>query len=293
MAESPSRGPSQAAGFRGPGEVPRQASEPEILKTQRRNWLLWSLLLLGLIVVGIAFALIGASRVLSQPSRDLSAWVGPLLFGVISLVVLAQFYVAQKQAIIQGLEHELIQQKIEAELNRELSLLDPVTEVYNRRYLRALLGKEVSRAQRYSEQLAVMMVDITGFRRVNESLGYTGGDVVLRQIAHLIQTRLRNSDTIVRFGGDEFLVILPDTDEGGRQRLAVRLKESLEEWSHHSGMADFGLRFAIGGEGYAPARPIEEMLKRAEQRMVGDKVSQPESARGARPTAATTGKTPV
>jgi diguanylate cyclase (GGDEF)-like protein len=292
MAESPSRRPSEATGFRGPGEVPGQASEPEILKTQRRNWQLWSLLILGLIVVGIVCAVYQARLALSQSSRDLSALVGPLLFGVISLVVLAQFYVTQKQAIIQGLEHELIQQKIEAELNRELSLLDPVTEVYNRRYLRALLGKEVGRAQRYNEQLTVMMVDITGFRRVNESLGYTGGDVVLRQIAHLIQTRVRNSDTVVRFGGDEFLVILPDTDEEGRQRLAVRLKESLEEWSHHSGMVDFGLRLAIGVEGYTPGRPVEEMLKRAEQRMLEDKGSQPESARGARPAAAT-GKTTV
>jgi diguanylate cyclase (GGDEF)-like protein len=252
-----------------------QPLEPKtnLLKTRKRDFQMWSALVLGLGLFGLGLAIY---LLLRSPSE---AWSGqglaqlfpPLLFGVISLLVLINFYVAQKEAVITGLEQELVQQKIEAELNRELALLDPVTEVYNRRYLRVLLSKEISRVKRYGKGLAVMMVDITGFRRVNDSLGHTGGDVVLRQIAHLMQTRIRNSDFIVRFGGDEFLLVLPDTDDAGVYILAGRMKEALREWSRRSGMQEFKLRLAIGVARYSADRPIEEMLKLSEQRMLLDR----------------------
>ena len=190
-------------------ELPGAQERENLFQSQRRDWQLWSALVLGLGLLGICLALWGLLR---SPSpawtpQGLAQLVPPLLFGVLSMLVLLNFYVAQKEAVIQGLHQELVRQKIEAELNRELALLDPVTEVYNRRYLRVILSKEISRVKRYGKGLAVMVLDITGFRRVNESLGHTGGDVVLRQIAQLIQTRSHNSDIIVRCGGDEFLQI--------------------------------------------------------------------------------------
>ena len=247
--------------------------QEKLFQSQKRDWQLWSVLVLGLGLIGIGLALWGLLR---SPSpawtpQGLAQLVPPLLFGVLSMLVLLNFYVAQKEAVIQGLHQELVKQKIEAELNRELALLDPVTEVYNRRYLRVILSKEISRVKRYGKGLAVMALDITGFRRVNESLGHTGGDVVLRQIAQLVQTRIRNSDMIVRFGGDEFLLVLPDTDDAGVYLLASRLKDSLREWGRRSGMTEFALRFAIGVARYSPDRPVDEILKLAEQRMYQDK----------------------
>lgn len=252
-----------------------QPLEPrsDLLKTRKRDWQLWSALVLGLGLFGLGMAIYLLLRAPSEAwsAQGLAQLFPPLLFGVIALLVLVNFYVAQKDAVISGLEQELVQQKIEAELNRELALLDPVTEVYNRRYLRVLLSKEISRVKRYGKGLAVMMVDVTGFRRVNDSLGHTGGDVVLRQIAHLMQTRIRNSDFIVRFGGDEFLLVLPDTDDAGVYVLAGRMKEALREWSRRSGMQEFKLRFAVGVARFSGDRPVEEMLKLAEQRMLLDK----------------------
>ncbi len=244
-----------------------------LLKKSKRDFQLWSALVLGLGLFGLGLAIYMLLRSPSEAwsAQGLAQLFPPLLFGVIALLVLINFYVAQKDAVITGLEQELVQQKIEAELNRELALLDPVTEVYNRRYLRVLLSKEISRVKRYGKGLAVMMADITGFRRVNDSLGHTGGDVVLRQIAHLLQQRIRNSDFIVRYGGDEFLLVLPDTDDAGVYVLAGRMKEALREWTRRSGMQEFKLRLAIGVARYSADRPIEEMLKLAEQRMLLDR----------------------
>lgn len=269
-----------------PNRPTENAADDKLLRSERRDWQFWSVLVLGIFMLGLGFSIYS---LLVSPS---SAWtahgvaqlVPPLLFGVIALLVLVNFYVAQKDSAIRGLESELIHQKIEAELNRELALLDPVTEVYNRRYLRVLLAKEISRVNRYGKGLAVMMVDIMGFRKVNESLGHTGGDVVLRQIAQLLQERLRNSDMIIRYGGDEFLLILPDTDDPGVQFLSGRLKESIAEWSRRSGMTEFGLTFSVGSARYSKGRSVDEIFKLAEQRMHHDRRSpgEPEEARPSR-----------
>ena len=271
-------------------EQDQEEEEPgaDILKAPRRSLQIWSWLVLGLGLAGMAAGLYFLLRAPSNAwtPAGIAQLVPPLLYGVFSLLVLVNYYVAQREAVIQGLHQELVQQKIEAELNRELALLDPVTEVYNRRYLRMILAKEISRAKRYGKGLSVMMVDITGFRRVNESLGQTGGDVVLKQIAHIIQVGIRNSDYIVRFGGDEFLVVLPDTDDANVVMLAGRLKESFKEWTRRSGMTEFNLRFAIGLARYVADRPVDEILRLAEQRMVQDKQKAEAQAREAAPASA-------
>ena len=263
-------------------QVSERAVEERPLRTGRPDWQFWSMLVLGLALLGLGFAIY--ELLISPPqawtAHGVAGLVPPLIFGVLSLLVLVNFYVAQKDAVIRGLEEELTHQKIETELNRELALLDPVTEVYNRRYLRPLLSKEVSRIKRYGKGISVMMVDITGFRRVNQSLGHTGGDVVLRQLAQLLQSRVRNSDMIIRFGGDEFLLILPDTDEPGYQRLHVRLKEAIADWSRRSGMTEFALSFAVGAARFTGERNIDEILKLAEQRMLQDRRAPSEAPGG-------------
>ena len=254
---------------------PAETAAPAALDGERRRWQLWSAGILALAVAGMALAILGLlqSTEGAWTLQQIGALVPPMLFGLVSLLVLLAYYAAQKDAIIRALREELIQQRIEAELNRELALLDPITEVYNRRYLRAILTKEISRVKRYGEKLAVMALDITGFRKVNESLGHAGGDVVLRQLAHVVQMRIRNSDTIIRYGGDEFLLVLPDTDDSGLAILTGRMKEAIREWSQRSGMTEFSLRFAIGTATYSPERRIDETLELAEQRMRNDRGS--------------------
>lgn len=256
-----------------PEAVANSDDAGKLLGPRTRDWQLWSVFILGLGLIGDVLALYGFLRAPASAwtLAGLSQLLPPLLFGLFSLLVLVNLYVVRKEALIEGLQQETIQQKIAAELNQELALHDPVTDVYNRRYLRLVLTKESSRAKRYGKGLSVMLVDITGFRRVNDSLGHTGGDVVLKQIAFFIQTTVRNSDYVVRFGGDEFLIVLPDTDACGADLLTKRLKNALGEWSRHSGMSEFGLRLAIGVAQFTPDRTIDEMLKLAEQRMDRDK----------------------
>ncbi len=250
---------------------------------------IWMLLVLvvGVLAMAMAVFILFKRPAFKWTPEDALAMLPPLMFAVIAIFLLAAFYMAQREAVVHALREELLTQKIEAELNREMTLLDPVTEVYNRRYARVILTREASRVKRNSTLLALMLVDITGFRKVNDSIGHTGGDVVLRQIAHLIQSKIRNSDIIVRFGGDEFLLILPEAEETGIERLVVRLKQSILDWAPPSGLSDFGLRLAIGVAYYRGEARIDEILSTAEDRMLRDRGAPdpvPQTATGARAT---------
>jgi len=102
---------------------------------------------------------------------------------------------------------------------RSLSIRDPLTGLFNRRYAEETLAQELFRAKRQSTQIAVMMLDIDHFKEFNDSFGHDGGDAVLRELGLYLKKEVRGSDVICRYGGEEFLLILsPATMEGARMR---------------------------------------------------------------------------
>jgi diguanylate cyclase (GGDEF)-like protein len=122
--------------------------------------------------------------------------------------------------------HDLLEQKNE-EL-RLLSITDQLTQLYNRRYLQEVLRREFTRAKRYRSRLSCMIVDIDHFKAVNDNLGHLQGDAVLRELSALIRNATREVDIPFRFGGEEFLVLLPETDRRGAEVVAERLRRAAE-----------------------------------------------------------------
>jgi diguanylate cyclase (GGDEF)-like protein len=108
------------------------------------------------------------------------------------------------------------------------SMTDAVTGLRSRRYVTEVLAIEVLRARRYRLPLTVMMADLDHFKRVNDRFGHPVGDIVLRRVSDLLRSLLRATDVAGRFGGEEFLVILPQTDREGAHTLAERWRQSLE-----------------------------------------------------------------
>jgi diguanylate cyclase (GGDEF)-like protein len=109
------------------------------------------------------------------------------------------------------------------EANRLLAAADPLTGAANRRAIIEALDRDIGRAIRTREPLALMMIDIDHFKRVNDIHGHLAGDAVLRSLVSLIRQRIRTQDIVGRYGGEEFLVVLPDTSLAGVQRLAQDL----------------------------------------------------------------------
>ena len=112
---------------------------------------------------------------------------------------------------------------------RKLADRDPLTGFYNHRFLHERLGEEVVRAQRGRRPLSVLMLDLDDFKLVNDTFGHLFGDRVLTWAAELIRSSLRVSDLAARYGGDEFAVILPDTDAADAEVVAERILEAFRD----------------------------------------------------------------
>jgi len=123
-----------------------------------------------------------------------------------------------------------------AELER-LSVTDELTGLPNRRHLDGELERELQRHERHKRALAVLMLDVDRFKNLNDTLGHPAGDAVLRQLAKILQENTRKGDTVARFGGEEFIVILPETPAAGALKLAEKIRSAIEE-----------ARFIVGGD---------------------------------------------
>lgn len=110
-----------------------------------------------------------------------------------------------------------------------LALTDPLTQTHNRRALMERLTAELERARRYALHLSMLMVDLDHFKAINDSYGHVVGDEVLRGVARVLQREARTVDIVARFGGEEFVVVLPETGEEGAVALAERIRVRVSE----------------------------------------------------------------
>jgi diguanylate cyclase (GGDEF)-like protein len=111
----------------------------------------------------------------------------------------------------------------------EISHVDTLTYLPNRRQIMKTLQNEVNRAERYNTILSIAMIDIDHFKQINDTHGHTAGDQVLLKLANLLQLNIRDTDTVGRYGGEEFLAVLPNTrlQHAGdlAERLCMRVRE--------------------------------------------------------------------
>jgi diguanylate cyclase (GGDEF)-like protein len=119
-----------------------------------------------------------------------------------------------------------------AELHKraeELTIIDELTETYNYRYFVQKLQEEKKRAYRYNLQLSLIMVDIDWFKKINDSYGHEVGNVVLKELSDVIKGCIRDVDIFCRYGGEEFVVILPQTPQVEASRIGERIRERVEQ----------------------------------------------------------------
>jgi diguanylate cyclase (GGDEF)-like protein len=122
-----------------------------------------------------------------------------------------------------------------AELRR-MATVDPVTGLYNRRYFETRLEAEIQRASRQHQDLAVLMLDIDNFKRINDTWGHIEGDRVLQEVAELLRTRTRVFDVCARFGGEEFVIVMPAAGRQIALRVAERIRREVKAHTSHAGV---------------------------------------------------------
>ena len=164
--------------------------------------------------------------------------------------------------------------------------VDSLTGLANRRALEEVLAAEISRAQRFSHQLAVVLLDLDRFKEINDSFGHAAGDVMLRAVSRLLTSLARQGDTVARWGGEEFVVVLPETDLAGAERFAERLRRTIEAQS----VGDMQTSASCGVATMLPEDNVEELLGAADQALYRAKTNGRNrtevAVRGPRPAAA-------
>ncbi|KIG13977.1 diguanylate cyclase/phosphodiesterase [Enhygromyxa salina] len=186
----------------------------------------------------------------------------------------------------EGFVYELLRQGISsavkgAQLTRaveRLAIIDPLTGLFNRRHLAARLNDELARCNRYGHALSVTVVDLDGFKRVNDVRGHDAGDRVLVRVADALQRTLRTTDVVARVGGDEFVIIEPETTAEAAMLVADRLRAALANVDANGFVAaslgvatlDEAASAALGGGGPRSLEPglAERLLRNADQALL-------------------------
>lgn len=155
---------------------------------------------------------------------------------------------------------------------KKKSLKDPLTGLYNRRYFENTLQKEAERARRYKHPIAFCMMDINNFKEVNDKYSHMIGDQVLKEISTLLKNNIRESDMLVRYGGDEFMLVMPETN-GESKSVVERIRIKIERWNRETELIDFPLRIAMGHSHWLPDHEgdIEDALVEADKKMYKNK----------------------
>jgi len=153
----------------------------------------------------------------------------------------------QLEGVVATIRDVTEQKRLEAQLEHQ-ALHDPLTGLANRTLLQDRLEQAVARSRRLDQPMGLLMLDIDGFKRINDSLGHTAGDSILVQVARRLERATRETDTAARWGGDEFVVVLPDLDSPAAiERVQTRIREAVEIPMSAGGEEDLEIHLTLGG----------------------------------------------
>jgi len=250
------------------------AIERNLRKLDRRQWWLWSTAFLVITLLTIAVALFvfpSLSRLSGFAGADSLAQAVRCLLG---LVLIFNLYTIHQQLMINRIRSQMANQiqalaKVESLATEvyKLAALDQLTGLYNRRSAEQRLEEEMSRAIRHSRPLTLLLLDLNGLKKVNDTLGHGGGDMILCNFADRLKRAIRGSDFAARIGGDEFMVILPECRLEEVQHVLGRLEGLTVNYE----TSDVPVSFAAGFKDYMIGETAQEFINRVDEAMYEDK----------------------
>ena len=157
----------------------------------------------------------------------------------------------------------------------ELAIVDELTGMYNYRFFRDKLNTEIQRAIRYKHKLSILMIDIDFFKKINDNHGHEAGNLILQQLAGLLRRCVREVDILSRYGGEEFVVILPQTGVGEAKMVGERIRDEVERTVFECGpeAPEVRLTVSVGVESFSEAyvKNTDLFLKQADQHLYAAK----------------------
>ncbi|MBF0409596.1 MAG: diguanylate cyclase [Candidatus Riflebacteria bacterium] len=152
-----------------------------------------------------------------------------------------------------------------------LAITDSITKLYIHRYFQVRLDEEVKRSRRYNSTLTLLMIDIDHFKQINDTYGHQQGDMILKEISHILRRNIRSTDLAARYGGEEFVIILPETTQADAKIVAERIRRDVsghEFSSFAQGQPPIAVTISVGVAGFPiNANNKEELIQKADNSM--------------------------
>ena len=245
--------------------------EKEIKALDWRDLQLWGIGVCVLLALAAGFFLLLAPHLLWKFTGSIYATNLPqYTAGLIVLLLLLNAQTLHQRFKLQKTRAELVHQ---LQLAERAAQVDALTGVFNRRYMEKMLEKEVNRAERYQNQLCLAVIDVDKFKEFNTRFGHLEGDRVLTVVANLLRKNFRAADTIVRYGGDEFIVVMPETGMPDATVAVKRLQEVyLAEWNRANDRG-YSITVTCGMAEPRPGMTARELIDQADRRMLDAKVT--------------------
>ena len=238
------------------------------------SWFWWTTVFLIILLMVAMTALLQPQLASYALSGHLD--VSVLVRGLIFLAVLSSAYLLYHQQRFKLFRKRLAEQmqgsvkeRMRAEKFYGLSILDPLTGLYNRRYGEECLQKEIARVEKTGYELAVLVLDLDYFKQINDRFGHAAGDVVLREFSRHLKRAIRACDVPVRIGGDEFIVVLPECPRDNVHIILSRLRpfEVIVDRRRIT------VSYSRGSAQYQVGDTPQTIIQRADRALYGEKAS--------------------
>jgi len=199
------------------------------------------------------------------PAKELSVLVvdGLHYFNVVGVMVILIFLAAYYYYLINKTASEL----------QDMASTDPLTRLKNRRAITEAIRREESRVRRGQPYLSFILCDLDHFKHINDTYGHDVGDMVLKKVSETLMSGVRDVDFVARWGGEEFLALLPDTNTEGAMLVAERLRSKLAEQLIESGVKPFQVTMTLGVATLQAGETAEQSIARADTALYDGKRS--------------------
>jgi diguanylate cyclase (GGDEF)-like protein len=252
-----------------------------LARLERRDWWLWWAAVVVMLLLTVAVVTISLPALMADPHSFFQFNLEQAVRGLVGMVLLFNTYTIYQQVLIKRLRAQLASQlemlaslRLRANEYHKLAMIDPLTGLYNRRFAEHRLKAEVDRSKRYGHTLTVVLIDLDGFKQINDKHGHLAGDVVLKEFGLRLSHSIRVSDLAVRMGGDEFLVLLPECPADQVPSLLKRLSSQEVQYRGEN----IPVHFSAGFAGYDPRQTSEQLLECADRALYEQKNGQKQLA---------------
>ncbi|MCP4163722.1 MAG: GGDEF domain-containing protein [Deltaproteobacteria bacterium] len=181
-----------------------------------------------------------------------------VILPIIIISVLANFLVFSKERTRKKIF--ILKKDLE-----ESAIKDPLTQLYNRRYMMEYLIKQVACYKRLKTDVSLLLIDIDFFKKVNDTLGHSVGDSVLTELSQILQKATRDTDLVTRYGGEEFIIILSNTNNDTAFMVAERIRENVEQFSFNK--VPWNITVSIGISGLHNEDSISTLIDSADKNL--------------------------